>query len=123
MVFPDSQYNSDNRTRHTHNQYSRSGYIKSDNGPTKKRVSSEASDGFPRTGIQKTVDIELSSRNISTEDILQPPGSLLRGGAKDHDGGLYCIRRHSCSFTASVADAPEAGFPWPAAGRLNDLCL
>ncbi|OBT84190.1 hypothetical protein VE02_06584 [Pseudogymnoascus sp. 03VT05] len=72
-VFTDSQYNSNNRSRQTHNQYSRSGYIMSDNGPTKKRISSEAaSDDFPQTGIQKTVDIELSSRNISTEDILQP---------------------------------------------------
>lgn len=71
-VFTDSPYNSNNRSRNTQNQYSRSGYILSDNGPTKKRISSEASDDFPRTGIQKTVDIELSSRNISTEDILQP---------------------------------------------------
>ncbi|KFY47688.1 hypothetical protein V495_01861 [Pseudogymnoascus sp. VKM F-4514 (FW-929)] len=73
MVFTNSQYNSNNISRHTQNQYSRSGYIMSDRDPAaKKRASSEASDDFPSAGIQKTVDIELSSRNISTEDILQP---------------------------------------------------
>jgi hypothetical protein len=73
-VFTNSRYNSNNRSRIT-NQYGsrRSGYIMSGNGPSTKKISFDrASDDYPRTGIQKRVDIELSSRNISTEDILPP---------------------------------------------------
>lgn len=85
-LFKNSQYNSNNTTGPSDHYYgpgSRAGYILSSRSADVRataqkhspRMSDEESEGFEAaggtTGIKKTVDIELSSRSISTEDILR----------------------------------------------------